>query len=56
MTKNVLLKIIRNQLSDTYKKNEMYDEQLAILDLWLKIDPENKYYAIKLISARKRRN
>ena len=30
------------RMNDTYKKNEMFNEQLAILDLWLKIDPENK--------------
>ena len=35
-------RIAIERMNDTYKKNEMYDEQLAILDLWLNIDPENK--------------
>ena len=37
------------RMNDTYKKNEMYDEQLIILGLWLDIEPDNK----KAISEKK---
>jgi tetratricopeptide (TPR) repeat protein len=36
-------------MSDTYKRSEMYEEQIVVLDDWLKIDPSNK----KAISHKK---
>ena len=30
------------RMSDTYKKNEMYEEQINVLNLWLNIDKGNK--------------
>ena len=30
------------RMSDTFKKNEMYEEQINILNLWLSIDKGNK--------------
>ena len=29
------------KMSDTYKNNSMFDEQIEVLNRWLKIDPSN---------------
>ena len=40
---------VLEQMSDAYKRAEMYEEQIVVLDDWLKVEPKNK----KAISHKK---